>query len=321
MSECERRIHGQFVEYGRNAHEWLRKCALLLPQIERKEIWRKKGFGSIYEYAAKLAGMSRSSVSEALRVLKRIEDKPELRKVVEVFGIQRVRPVAGIATAETAAFWAEKARDMSKHTLETYVREYRKEFLPGEELTDQEKSTWLGTANLDQTTLQNQAAISGTAPKAEITTQQKQRIEMELDLEIAQKLLKLKGAGDWNALMKNLLAEREEKLEQKKPQPIATKSRHIPTRIERFVLEKTNGQCAYPGCTKPHESLHHTQRFALEKIHDPDRLAPLCEEHERIAHLGLIENEEEPSENWRLRKTYDPTHYKRQVDELVWLYR
>lgn len=300
MSEGERRIHGQFVEYGRNAREWLRKCALLLPEIDRKEIWRKKGFGSIYEYAAKLAGMSRSSVDEALRVLKRIEDKPELLRVIETYGIQRVRPVANIATVETSEFWAEKACDMSKHTLETYVREYRKDFLPGEEISDQKRS-----------------------PESELFAEQDRAaiIEMNLDQEIAQKLLKLKGAGDWNTLMKKLLIEREEKFEQEKPQPVATKSRHIPARIERFVLEKTNGQCAYPKCTKPHESLHHTQRFALEKVHDPDRLAPLCEKHERIAHLGLIENEEAPPENWRLRKTYDPMHYKRQVDELVWLYR
>lgn len=144
---------------------------------------------------------------------------------------------------------------------------------------------------------------------------------MSLDPEIAQKLLKLKGNGDWNALMKKLLAEREGKLEKEKPQPVATKSRYIPTAIKKHVIEKTNGQCVYPGCVKPYESFHHAQRFALEKIHDPERLTPLCEAHERIAHLGLIENEEAPPEKWRLRQTYDPTHYKRQVDELVWLYR
>lgn len=302
IHENERIIHAQFVRYGRNAREWLRKCALLLPHIEEKQIWQKKGFSSIYEYCAKLAGMSRSCVDEALRVLKKIEDKPELKKVVEVFGIQRVRPVASIATKETAEFWAIKAMDMSKNTLETYVREYKKEYEP--------------EPSCDVFPREDTSSQNSSYP-----TPQKLNITMSLDAEVAQQLLKLKGMGDWNTLMKKLLAERAGKFEQEKPKPVATKSRHIPARIERFVREKTNGQCAYPGCIKPYEILHHTQRYGLEKIHDPDRLAPLCKEHERIAHLGLIENEEQPSENWRLRKNHDLNHPKRQVDEIVWLYR
>ncbi len=124
LTPHEKQFHQRFSEYGRNAREWLRKCALLLPEIDRLDIWKKKGFGSIYEYAAKLAGMSKNSVREALRVMKHIEDKPELKKVLEEKGINSVRPVATIATEETDAFWAQKARDMPKNTLETYVSDY-----------------------------------------------------------------------------------------------------------------------------------------------------------------------------------------------------
>ena len=52
-------LHARFVNYGRNAREWTRKCVILLPEIERERVWEKKGFESIYVYAAKLAGMSR----------------------------------------------------------------------------------------------------------------------------------------------------------------------------------------------------------------------------------------------------------------------
>lgn len=125
-------IHKQFVLYGKNAREWMRKCALLLPEIERQRVWEKKGFSSIYEYAAKLAGMSRSSVDSALWVMKKIENKPELKKVAEEHGVQRVRPVANLATPETDGFWAEKATSMSKHALETYAKEHRKNLAPGQ---------------------------------------------------------------------------------------------------------------------------------------------------------------------------------------------
>lgn len=67
-----KKLHEKFVEYGQNAKEWARKCILLLPEIERNQIWERKGFSSIYEYAAKLAGLSKNQVYEALRVLKKV---------------------------------------------------------------------------------------------------------------------------------------------------------------------------------------------------------------------------------------------------------
>jgi len=102
------KLHEEFVKYGANARHWLRQCALLLPEIARQEIWRAKGFGSIYEYAAKLAGMSKSQVDTALWVVRAVEDKPELKKVVEEKGINCVKPVVAIATVETQAFGLRK---------------------------------------------------------------------------------------------------------------------------------------------------------------------------------------------------------------------
>ena len=122
-------LHKKFSKYGQNAKEWLRKCALLLPEIAKRKIWKKKGFGSIYEYAAKLAGMSKSSVDDALWVMKKIADKPDLKKIAEEKGINRIKPVANIATAETAKFWAEKASHMSQTTLRTFVRESKKSWI------------------------------------------------------------------------------------------------------------------------------------------------------------------------------------------------
>ena len=160
------KLHEKFVKYGANARHWLRQCALLLPEIARQEIWRAKGFSNIYEYAAKLAGMSKAQVDTALWVVRAVEDKPELKKVVEEKGINCVKPIVAIATKETASFWAEKATEMNQHDLETYVREYKTDFL-----------------------------------RAEKT----ETIEMSLDPKIADQLRKMKGALDWNTFMKELL--------------------------------------------------------------------------------------------------------------------
>ncbi len=44
--------------YGARALEWRRKFIGLLPEVERRKLYRKKGFASVFEFAAKLAGVS-----------------------------------------------------------------------------------------------------------------------------------------------------------------------------------------------------------------------------------------------------------------------
>jgi len=117
--------HKKFVFYGKNAKEWMRKCELLLPEIERKKIWKKKRYGSIYEYAAKLAGMSRRKVDDCLWVLRKIEDKPKLKEVAEKKGINRIRPVVTSATKETDEFFAKKAEEMSQNALRAFMKKSR----------------------------------------------------------------------------------------------------------------------------------------------------------------------------------------------------
>ncbi|MBI5152764.1 hypothetical protein HZA39_04470, partial [Candidatus Peregrinibacteria bacterium] len=285
------------------------------PEIEKREIWRKRGFPNIYEYARILAGMSANAVNDALRILKKAEDKPELIKVIEEKGINAVRPVVTIATPQTAAFWAEKACEMSVHTLETYVKEFQK--ARQEEL---ETAGWY----IDKTQNNNQSIFRNVTENgqtqnlfSEIKTE---TIQMEMSPRTADELRKLKGSGNWDELMQKFIALYKEKLETEKPQPIKNAKRYVPAKIKNYALAKTNGTCAFPGCTKPYEILHHTARFSLTHAHNPDQLTPLCKAHERLAHLGLIENEERPPEKWCLRMLpgrADKNSEKFRIDKLV----
>ncbi len=277
MNKKDQNIHEKFVEYGCNAKEWMRKCVLLLPEIERRRIWKKKGFGSIYEYAAKLAGMSRWQVEDALRILKKIEDKPFLQQ-----GINSVRPVVTIVTKENEKFWADKAREMSKNTLETYVREIR----------------------------------TSTESDNEVI-----EILMNLKPELVDKLKKLKGHGGWNELMEEFVEMREKQFEQEKPEKVQTNSRHIPTKIKKHVIKRSRRTCEYPGCCKPYEILHHTRRFALYKEHDPDKIFALCKGHERLFHQGLVEDEHKAPGFWRIREVPDKKDPKFKIDLKVMRFR
>lgn len=308
IDEIDQGLHEKFAECGKNARAWMRKCVMMLPEIERRRIWEKKGFSCIYEYAAKLAGMSRETVNEALRVMKKVETMPELFKVIERSGINRVKPVVAIATPETAEFWAKKAKIMSKHTLETYVREFRNGnviCLPGRAAEKGEVLSW----------------VSGKLTKIESSETQKKIVAMELKPEVLAKLEKLKGKMGWNELMEQMLNEREERLEARKPVAMEAKNRHIPAAIKKHVFAKTNGQCAFPGCVKQAKILHHTERFAVGRRHDPEKIRPMCVAHERLAHLSLIANEERASEKWRVRREVERNSLAFVVDMEVGEYR
>lgn len=281
-------LHQKFSHYGANAKVWMRKCELLLPEIEKNRVWEEKGFGSIYEYAAKLAGMNQRKVDDALRVLKKVEDKPELKKVAKEKGFRAVRPVISVVNKENEKFWAEKARNMGVHTLEAYVKDYRN-------LTDDENDRNL----------------------RHVTQKEKKTIMMQVDPEIAEKLEKLSANSDWNELMKEYLELREKKLKEEKPETKKTDSRHMPIKISQYANAKTNGTCCFPGCHRKSDVLHHTDRFALSKEHDPDKIRPLCKAHHDLAHRGLIENEDLPPRYWKIRKTANINNIKFIIDQKV----
>ncbi len=328
-------LDSRFGEYGGKALGWRRKCELLLPEIVKYEVWKAKRFSSVYEYAAKKAGMSRRCVDEALRVLKRIEDKPELQKVAVEKGLQRVRPVAVIATEQTEGFWASKAMAMGKHTLETYVKNYREEILPGEGVEpDGRVDEWRISGEMGGENVGDERV--GMKEKKEVKVTVKLRVDL---------VDRLKKQGDLNEMMEKFLdfvecggdeggrMDDEGMSDEGRPESVKAKSRYVPVKIKKYVKSKNGGKCAFPGCCKKGEILHHTQRFVLEKVHDPDRMAFLCKEHERLAHLGLIEGEEGPLEEWRIRRGDElggmdgldvgcvEEACKKWIDQQVWLYR
>ena len=97
-------------EYGGKARFWRRRFAGLLPEVERRGLYRRRGCGSIYEFAAKLAGMSKESVDKVLQISRKLENKPQLKELLES-GAQswtKLEKVAYIATSQTDGEWAER---------------------------------------------------------------------------------------------------------------------------------------------------------------------------------------------------------------------
>lgn len=303
LSDKDKILHEQFSNYGKNAKEWMQKCVLLLPNIEKNRIWKKKGFSSIYEYAAKVAGMSKNKVDDSLRIIHKIEDKPNLMQVAKVKGLNSVRPVATIATKESEEFWAKKAMEMSMNTLVTYVRDYRSE---------SGSATGLPPNYLNETGRNGQKSLDGGDNQQQIMLKKIERkkiqVSMKLDPEIVESLKKIKGDGDWNDAMIKLLklskkelqkeqneltlreARFQEELKAEKPEAVKSKHRSVPKKIKKYVIKRARSKCEHPNCHKPGKHIHHLEFFSFKKEHDPDKLFYLCEEHHHLIHLGYIDD-------------------------------
>lgn len=295
------RLHEEFKECGKNAKLWKRKCCLLLPEIDKNLVWHTKGFSSIYEYAAKLAALSRWDVNESLRVFRKIEDKPALKQVATEKGIHAVRAVVNIATQDTDEYWAKKADSMSKNELEMFVREVKN--------FNEDRSQYDGST-------QDAIKFNEDCLKKE----QFKTVIMQLKSEVLAKLEKLKNT-DWNQLMEKFLEMHEENLENNKPQKVQNANRYVPRKIKNHVLKRSSGRCEFPNCNKQYKHLHHTERFSINKSHDPDKIIALCKSHHGIAHQGLINNENMQTRFWHIATEVNPVNPHGFIDEKVQFHR
>ena len=297
----DRELYSLCRKYGENVRVWKRKFEALLPEVLARRLYRRRGFASIHEFAAKLCGMSRENVDEVLRLYRKFEDKPLLRDQVVEQGWSKMRVVAGVAEAADEHEWVEKVKSLPKSSLETYVREYKEQCevenvksLPGEEIQPEKMTKFRNlTFKID----------SGTEFRLR---RLKQKLEKER-----------KEPVTFNELFKAMLdgVEFEERavVDEGVTVSVKSKSRYVPVAVKKPVEAEHKGCCSFPGCNKPAEVMHHTKRFASSGEHNTEYLKPLCRCHHDIAHAGLIAGELGPIEKWRLRDVMMPCFIDRKV--------
>lgn len=240
------------LKYGSNARNWKKKFVALLPEIDRRGLYKNYGFASIFEYAAKVGGVGRRTVEYIFQVQKHIQDKPALQKALPKVGVHKIRTIATIATKENQIELAKKVQTMSKPALELYAREQK-------------------------------------APKIEIPPGGKMKmLSFYVDEAVELELRKLKEDNEtFNDVMKKLLKLVPKKTKpkpQKNPRPANPEARHMSTKQRREAFEATSGKCSVQGCNKPATEIHHEKPWAIFKSHK--QLKPLCKAHHELAHQG-----------------------------------
>lgn len=242
--------------YGEQARLWRQKFCGLLPEVNQRKLYEKKGFSSIFEFAKKLAGLSEEQVRLTLNLEKRFQKTPKLQELLTsgTVSVNKLARVVSIATPENENFLADQVQMLPQSGLETLARDEK-----NERKSLRAQTSW---------TAQNDLGLSA---------------------EVTERLLELKRKGiDINALLQELLDQREQKIAQEKLEIASsleqTESRYIPKQIKDLVSREYGTKCSIPTCHKPSQNLHHTQRFSIAKTHDPHFLAPLCKDHHTLAH-------------------------------------
>ena len=267
------------VKFGARALKWRRRFTGLLPEVQKRKLYEKKGFDSIFVFAYKLAGLSEKQVRAVLNLRNRFEDKPVLKGLLESgeVSVNKLARVASIATPENEGELAEKVKILPQSALETMARDHR---------------NFLG---------QN----ASTKPLFEYESLRAQTLDFEISEEVARELNQLNSLGhDVNKIILEMLKKRKMEIEEKKKQlgeaAIARmeakkaafkpgkklkKSSYVSVKVRAVLKEEYGEKCSVPGCCKPADVNHHSQRRSLVGIDDPRYMAPLCKDHHQIAHM------------------------------------
>ena len=300
-------------KYGAQALQARRKFAGLLPEVLKRRLFERKSFNSIYEFAAKLAGMRKKQVDIYIRLEQRFEKMPVLHEALvkgEISANKLVR-VASIATSENQEELRKKMEILSSRALEVFVKDKKCEIQKTEESQIQNdiknnqelkinqvcrQANGIGKPINEQKYLHVQTTILDE--NIHEINERKYVPTLNLDQDIEKELFEMQGKGiDINAFLRQCLQKRKEKIAQQKEQlaqKIAHKeeekdligmpiSRHIPAKIKNIIIKEFGTKCAHANCKNSAQQIHHRKQFAVFNTHDPRFLQPLCAAHHELA--------------------------------------
>jgi hypothetical protein len=287
----------------------------LLPEVYKRRLYEKKGFDSIYEFAAKLAGLSHDQVDTFIRLERKYEDMPVLHSALleAKISVNKLVRIASIATTENQSELFEAAQKLSKTAIDVFVKDYklsradaragrvgfaglagaavcadfasRADARAGRANDEIEKQNGLFANEIDQKSLPVQG--------------------LKLDEDVMSDLMEMQKKGiDVNAFLRKCLDQRHHEIKIEKEQLAREAedmqlekdiigipaSRYIPAKIRKLITEEHGSQCSRTvegiACNRPADHIHHENRFSEAQIHDPRFLKPLCKGHHELEHAN-----------------------------------
>lgn len=274
--------------YGEQALMWRRKFIGLLPEVNRRRLFEKKGFSSIFEFGKRMAGLSEDQIRLALNLERRFEDKPVLREALVEgrISINKLARVVSIATMENEEFLAETTKVLSNRSLEVFVKDVRL----SRDFENDREDLHLTLSNQDGLF---EPLIEPKSLHVHINA------KFELSGEVIEKLNELQSKGlDANKILLEMFEKREKELAENKVKVAINEnvkeekrrangkigSRRLSVGVKKVLEDEFGDRCSVRGCMRAAKHVHHKVPFSILNSNDPHLLAPLCREHHDIAH-------------------------------------
>jgi hypothetical protein len=270
----DRQLHKKFLKLGLKRNALTRKLYIMIPEIERRKIFIKKGCKDIQEYALKYAGLSYSAVRNCITVLNKAKNFPLIASEIEQVGIYKADLALKIATKENEAIVVDKMKNMSRSAFKLLIKEAKTH----------------GFSERKCKAAPMKKAICLKDESLKIFNRLKFKLKKLNEEELILKILKIaesqiqnetEKAVKMKTKMSNISSKNAEKF---LPAGI---SRYIPASIKKKVIEKSDGLCQYPNCSSHIDNFHHIDRFGEVKSHN--NIIGLCKEHHEFAHNNLMD--------------------------------
>ncbi len=270
----DRQLHKKFTKLGLKRTALTRKLFIMIPEIEKRKIYIKKGCKNIQEYALKYAGLSYSAVRSCITVLNKANKFPLIASEIENVGIYKADLALKIANKENEAIVVDKMKNMSRSAFKLLVSET--------------KTHGFSDRKCDAVPMKKSISLRGESLK--IFNRLKFKLKNLNEEELILKILKIAESQIQQDTEK---AHNREKTRSSLGQKIAEKflpagiSRYIPASLRNDVIKRSDGICQYPNCSSKIDTFHHIDRFSENKSHK--NIIGLCKEHHEFAHNNLMD--------------------------------
>ncbi len=297
----DQELYKKCQDCGGNARKWMREFAYYLPEVARRDLHRRRGFQSIYEFAAKLSGMSFEVCNRVLQLNNKFEHMPRMWEQIRTHGWSKLRVIAFVVNRENEKIWIENMNRCTKSGLEKLVKKFKS--VPGER---PKKSDIPLTKSTTQSTLTlGDKVPCGDRAIEDDRTLLKFKVDEETEFQFKKFKHELEKKNGKAMTMGEVLKELLQKAETPKPKTRKTKkitkiTRYIPVQRKRETEQRQNDRCRAENCNELATEFHHPERFFLNRSHK--ELVKLCRSHHQLAHAGLIDERDEWQVNWQARK-------------------
>ncbi len=290
-------------KWGAEALEARHKFIGLLPEVNSRSLYERRGYSSIYHFAATLGGVSEQLVNEVLRLEKRFEEMPKLHTALVngEIGLSKLARIASVVEVKNEGEICEKIRSLSRRAVDVLVKEMKVEI----ESPTEHNGLFEGKNEAKTLAGQNHDFEILSALSPEVKAKLKELIDKEIDIneiflnamaerekELARQKAEIVKAQNEKHLVKNVVEiSKSEVPNSPDAAPVVSgkllaKSRHIPVKIRNILKMEFGSKCSYPGCHLRAEQIHHEKLFAYFGEHDPRVMKPLCRGHHELAHAS-----------------------------------